>query len=293
MARQARRHPGNVAGPWFVDDTCIDCDASRQCAPDLFGEVGGQTVVIRQPETADELARAARAMLVCPTASIGTTGPVPPTEGLLPHELDGDVFLCGFNAPGSYGASSYFVRRAAGNLLIDSPRWATRLVRALEQMGGLAEILLTHRDDVADAARYAGHFGARVWIHERDADAAPFAGERLRGDAPTAIRDGLLAIPVPGHTRGSAAFHLEDRYLFTGDSLHYSRGRGELSAFRSVCWYSWEAQTRSLERLIDVPFDWVLPGHGDRHHAPAAWMRASLQRLTTRMRAPGFEDDPC
>lgn len=285
MANPRRRHPKNVAGPWFVDDTCIDCDASRQCAPDLFGELDGQSVVIRQPSSPDEIAAAARAMLACPTGSIGSGGPPGEVDldRLFPQELEDGVHYCGYNASSSYGANAFFAVRPGGNLMIDSPRFVGRLVRALEERGGVALILLTHRDDVADAERFARHFDAEVWIHRADAAAAPFAQHRF--DTRCQIRPGLVALPVPGHTRGSAVFHLEDRFLFTGDSLHYSRTRGELGAFPSVCWYSWEEQTRSLAGLRDLRFEWVLAGHGDRHRASPEWMRASLDRLVAAMEA--------
>lgn len=289
MANPERKHPQNVPGPWFVDDTCIDCDASRQCAPDIFGHVGNQSVVIRQPETEDELARAARALLICPTASIGLTGPKPTFDGLFPWEIDGGVHLCGFNSPKSYGANSYFVRRDSGNILVDAPRFVRRLMHRLEDLGGIADIFLTHRDDIADAAQYAEHFDARVWIHEDDRDAAPFASDILRGSERQRVRSDVLAIPVPGHTKGSVMFLLDDRYLLTGDSLYWSRTRGELSAARSVCWYSWEEQTRSLEGLLDLRFEWVLAGHGDRHQAAPEVMQASLARLVERMKQ---SDDP-
>jgi glyoxylase-like metal-dependent hydrolase (beta-lactamase superfamily II)/ferredoxin len=281
MANPRRRHPGNVSGPWFVDDTCIDCDASRQCAPGLFGELDGQSVVIRQPVTDDQIAAAARAMLACPTGSIGTSQPPGDLDALYPQELEDGVFYCGYNAESSYGANAFFAVRPAGNLLIDSPRFVTRLVRAIEAKGGIARILLTHRDDVADAERFARHFGAEVWIHRADAGAARFA-DRIFSER-TVIAPGLVAIPVPGHTRGSAVFHLDDRFLFTGDSLHYSRTRGELGAFPSVCWYSWEEQTRSLASLLPLRFEWVLAGHGDRCRAAPEWMRGSLERLVAAM----------
>lgn len=287
MAKAARRHPGNAPGPWFVDDTCIDCDACRQVAPELFADHGGQSAVRRQPVTADQARGAARALLACPTGSIGTSAPLPAIDPLYPQELDDGVYYCGYNARESFGASAFFARRADGNVMIDSPRFVARLRRALEDEGGVADILLTHRDDVADAARWAEHFGARVWIHEDDADAAPFATDRLRGREPTELRAGLRAVPVPGHTRGSVVYHLDDRFLFTGDSLHFSRQLGELSAFRDACWHSWQEQTRSLERILPLRFEWVLAGHGDRHCAPAAWMHASLRRLVDEMRGGG------
>lgn len=293
MANPERKHPDNVPGDWFVDDSCIDCDASRQCAPDIFGHVGGQSVVIRQPETPDEVERAARALLVCPTASIGVLGPKPQFDGVFPAEIDGGVFLCGYNSPRSYGASSFLAVRPGGNFLVDAPRFVRRLVHRLEDLGGVADIFLTHRDDIADAKQYAEHFDARVWIHEDDRDAAPFATEILGGRERRRVRDGLVAIPAPGHTKGSVIYLLEERFLFTGDSLYWSRTLGDLAAFHGACWYSWEEQTRSLESLLDARFEWVLAGHGDRRRDTPENLRASLARLVERMKArdPALESD--
>jgi glyoxylase-like metal-dependent hydrolase (beta-lactamase superfamily II)/ferredoxin len=284
MARRDRRHPGNAAGDWFVDTSCIDCDACRQCAPDTFGLAGGQSIVVRQPRDAAEQRAAALALLVCPTGSIGTTGAAPDLAGVVPWEIDGGVYLCGHNSQDSYGATSFLAVRPEGNVMVDAPRWVPSLADRLAELGGLSHVLLTHRDDVADAARYAERFGARVWIHELDARAAPFAEGRIAGTEPVELRPGLRAIPVPGHTRGSVVFLLEDRFLFTGDSLHFSRELGDLSAFDRQCWYSWEEQTRSLERLESERFEWVLAGHGDRRRATPEENRASLVRLVERMR---------
>ncbi len=67
-----------------------------------------------------------------------------------------------------------------------------------------------------------------------------------------------------------------EKFLFTGDHLAWSRRRGALVAFRDACWYSWKEQIRSMERLLDFPFEWVLPGHGGTRHfdSPAAARRA-------------------
>jgi glyoxylase-like metal-dependent hydrolase (beta-lactamase superfamily II)/ferredoxin len=289
VAQVARRHPGNVAGTWFVDTTCINCDVSRQCAPSIFSEQDEQSVVVRQPETADELREATRALLACPTASIGVEGaPKPAIEGLFPEPLGEDVFYCGFTSRDSFGANSYFVRRPEGNLLVDSPRFVPMLERAFEAAGGLAHVLLTHRDDVADAEKYARRFGARVFIHAWDGSAAPFASDRIEGLEPVAITPTLLAIPVPGHTRGSVVYLLEGRFLFTGDSLYWSRKKRRLSAFRDACWYSWKEQTASLARLQAHAFAWVLPGHGNRAQAEPALWRDELAALVEEMR--GHQD---
>lgn len=285
MADRSRRHSANVAGPWFVDDSCIDCDACRQCLPDVFGDVNDQAVVLRQPAGAEEERWAERAILICPVGSIGCEGRKVKADGLWPVEMQDGVYWCGYNAESSYGASSWLAKRAGGNLLVDSPRFVAPLVKAVEGLGGIAHVLLTHRDDVADAAKWADRFGARVWIHEADRTGAPFATDVVRGLAPQAITPGCMVIPTPGHTRGSVVFLLEDRFLFTGDSLYFHRRRRTLSAFRDACWYSWAEQAKSLARLQEHTFEWVLPGHGQWHQAPAPENRAQLSALVQWMQS--------
>lgn len=290
MADLRARHPANVPGPWFVDTTCIDCDACRQIAPGVFAPTAGQSIVERQPAPADDDA-SVRALLACPTGSIGVSGRTIDPAGVFPQEIGDGVSYCGFNAESSFGANAFLFRRPWGNGMVDSPRFATPLVRAIEDLGGVTHILLTHQDDVADAARFARHFGARVWIHEDDAPAAPFATDVLRGREPSRITSGLTAVPLPGHTRGSVAYLLEERFLFSGDSLHWSRTRQDLSAFADACWYSWEEQADSLERLAAHPFEWVLAGHGDRHQRTAVEMRERLRALVSRMRGPSGREE--
>jgi glyoxylase-like metal-dependent hydrolase (beta-lactamase superfamily II) len=247
----------------------------------------GKSIFARQPSGGAEETAAWRAVLVCPTASVGTASHRLQPEGLFPQEIAPGIYRCGYNAASSYGAHAYFVRRSdggvSGNVLIDSPRAVAKLVHRLEELGGIRHILLTHRDDVAEADRYAAHFGARVWIHAHDASAAPYATDRITGETATEIGPGLLAIPVPGHTRGSVVYLFEDRYLFTGDSLAWSSKRGDLIAFREQTWYTWAEQRRSLERLVDYDFEWILPGHGEGSRLPAGEMRARLKSLVARM----------
>ena len=99
------------------------------------------------------------------------------------------------------------------------------------------------------------------------------------------LADDLLVIPTPGHTRGHSVLLYRKKYLFTGDHLAWSARRSQLVAFRDACWYSWEEQTRSMERLLDYSFEWVLPGHGAWHQAesPAA-MRRELEACVEWMR---------
>ena len=71
MASLAKILPQNVAGDWFVDSTCIDCDTCRQLAPQVFGEADGYSFVQAQPARRGRASSPARAALL-PTGSIGT-----------------------------------------------------------------------------------------------------------------------------------------------------------------------------------------------------------------------------
>lgn len=279
------RNADSAPGDWYIDMACIDCGASRHVAPGLIVERNEKSVFARQPATPDERLAAWRAVLVCPTASVRSeTGQPRPREQVFPQRITDAVWRCGFNARSSFGAHSYFVKRQDGNLLVDSPRHATALVKWIAHAGGIAHILLSHQDDVADAERYARQFGARVWIHRDDAGAAPFATDLLEGSSQHPVAAGVVAIPVPGHTRGSTVFLVDDALLFSGDSLAWSEQEKDLVAFRDACWYSWPQLTTSLAKLTAYRFEWLLPGHGWSVHLPAAEMQRRLVALVARMR---------
>lgn len=290
MAKLSRRLTGNVTGDFYVDDSCIDCDACRQIAPTVFREHGDLSIVYRQPSEDKEVLSALKALVACPTASIGTTRDYDAGRGVaaFPDRVDENVYFCGFTSEASFGAWSYLVVRPesdGGNVLVDSPRFTKPLRRKIEEMGGIATIFLTHRDDVADHEKFASYFGASRVMHKDDG-AARYGVERII-EGPNAVRldDDFLAIPTPGHTRGHAVLLYRDKYLFTGDHLAWSPNRNSLTAFRSACWYSWEVQTDSMEKLLDYRFEWVIPGHGRIHYDTAAAMHKHLQGCVEWMKS--------
>ncbi|HEX9683936.1 MAG TPA: MBL fold metallo-hydrolase [Acidimicrobiales bacterium] len=286
MARAAERNPEGTPGDWFVDTACIDCDASRQVAPGLIGrDAAGRSIFLRQPETDDEIAMAWRAVQVCPTRSVGHVSIRKPETPAFPQNLGDGVHRLGHNSRDSFGAHSYLVLRQAGNVMVDAPRWTRDVYEPVAELGGISDVLLTHRDDVADAERYAERFGARVWIHADDAAAVPFATDVVDGIEAVAIRPDVMAFPVPGHTKGSVLWLVDDHLLFSGDSLAWHPRKEQLTAFRTVAWYSWPAQQRSLARFAASPhrFDRLYPGHGWSHDAPADDLHRLLVELTDRM----------
>lgn len=293
MARLDRKLTGNAPGPYWVDSSCIDCDLCRQIAPAVFAPdaARSRSVVVRQPDGDAERRRAAMAVVACPTASIGSEDAAEVREAAhaFPEPLDPDasVYFCGYASEDSYGAASYLLRRATGNVLVDSPRAAKPLLARLRALGGVATMFLTHADDVADHATFASTFGCRRVLHRDDVRAGTRDVEQqLSGREVVPLADDLLAVPVPGHTRGSTVLLAGEAVLFSGDHLWWSESSQRLHASRGVCWYSWPEQTRSMERLLDLRFEWLLPGHGRRWRAPSARaMRDALEHLVKRMRA--------
>jgi glyoxylase-like metal-dependent hydrolase (beta-lactamase superfamily II)/ferredoxin len=289
MAQISQRLPENIGGEFYVDSSCIDCDACRQIAPASFRDHGGQSSVYRQPQNPGEQHRAFMALVACPTASIGTTShrsAKPGVEAFLAHVVD-YVYFCGFTSEASFGAWSYLIVRPqeqGGNVLVDSPRFTAPLVKRIEQMGGVNLMVLTHKDDIADHAKFAGHFHCARMMREEDGAAALGIERITRGTDALKVDDDLVVIPAPGHTRGHQVLLYRDKVLFTGDHLAWSPKRKTLTAFRDACWYSWTVQTRSMEKLLGYRFEWVLPGHGWIHHGSADEMHEHLERCVERMK---------
>jgi len=288
MARLSERVPENVPGQFFVDSTCIDCDLCRQLAPETFAESpNGRSFVFQQPNRDGQRHRASMALVACPTASIGA---VPKTDiqravKAFPEPISGEVYFSGFASESSFGASSYFIQRPRGNVLVDSPRAARPLMHRIEAMGGVKWMFLSHRDDIADHGAYHREFHCARVLHRDDIGQGTREVEiPIAGNSPVSLDEELTVIPVPGHTPGSTAL-LYREFLFTGDHLWGTDDGLHLSASRSVCWFSWPEQIRSIERLLGYEFQWVLPGHGRRFRADsAAAMRAELEKLLKRLK---------
>ncbi|HEY6148091.1 MAG TPA: MBL fold metallo-hydrolase, partial [Thermoanaerobaculia bacterium] len=265
MASLKQRYEDNAPGPFYVDRTCIDCDACRRIAPAVFEEASDHSFVARQPADEAGRRRALMALVSCPTGSIGTSTreDVRPAIASYPETVEEEVSFCGFTSASSFGAWSYFVERPGGNVLVDSPKAVPRLLSELGRRGGVATMFLTHRDDVADHDAFRKRFLCERVLHEADVTRETANVERaLAGQEPVRLADDLVAIPTPGHTRGHAVLLYREKFLFTGDHLAWSRRRNGLVAFRDACWYSWKEQIDSMERLLDFSFEWVLPGHG-------------------------------
>jgi glyoxylase-like metal-dependent hydrolase (beta-lactamase superfamily II)/ferredoxin len=287
MADVKKRLPNNIDGEFFVDSTCINCDTCRQIAPETFEDSGDYSFVYYQPQSTEERRSAIRALLSCPTGSIGTQHKNNAKEVMkdFPLHIEDGIYYSGFNSSKSYGGNSYFVHHPEGNWLIDSPKYLLHLLRRFEEFGGIKYIFLTHRDDVADAHKYAKNFSSQRIIHRAELSSQPGAEIVIEGKEPVQLFPDFLIIPTPGHTRGHCALLYKNRFLFTGDHMWWDRDDKRLSASEDVCWYSWPEQIKSVMRLRNFMFEWVLPGHGQRVKLPSNVMWKELTMLVERIQS--------
>ena len=76
MANKNNKYSENVAGPFYVDTQCIDCDLCRLTAPANFvrNEKAGYTYLAKQPTSPDEEVLCIKAKEECPVEAIGSDG---------------------------------------------------------------------------------------------------------------------------------------------------------------------------------------------------------------------------
>lgn len=163
------------------------------------------------------------------------------------------------------GCLSYIVGSGAEALVIDasvSPEIYLEL--AAENGWKIAGVLETHvhADHLSRARKLAEESGAVLYLPEQNRVSYPFSPVR---DVDTlevgAAR--LVAMRAPGHTPESTCYLLDDKALFTGDTLFLEGvGRPDLEASPEGARERAHALYRSLERILDLPPDTlVLPGH--------------------------------
>jgi glyoxylase-like metal-dependent hydrolase (beta-lactamase superfamily II) len=253
-----------------------------------------------------------KAALAAAAASL--PGPVP---GVLPQAQGGPpVLYCGLTAGAAFGASAYLLLRGPGrgNVLIDSPRFDKGLAARILAHGPVDFMFLTHRDDVADHAAWAGALACPRIIHAKEAN--PEQGTDacevlLDGAGPWSLPDGDADIELflqPGHTEASVMLHhAPSRSLFPGDVIAFTgSGAGPLGdgpwtveppagpdgtpglvVHRAYTWFSIPTLLDSLEAGV-VGRDWLhlLPGHGRMGSFKSGDARdAALREVIGRERA--------
>ena len=126
-----------------------------------------------------------------------------------------------------------------------------------------------HGDHTAGNARLKAKTGARIVIHDLDANGFPQADLRLTDD--TSLQLGAITFDVmhsPGHSPGGICLHAQGN-LFTGDTLFVGdSGRTDLAGGHRP---TLGASIRRLMRLPDQTIVW--PGHdyGPTPYSTIGW----------------------
>ena len=234
MARLDQRHPDGVDGDWFADTRCIDCDVARHYAPERDRRRRPRPVGVPPPTRERRRGASGAGAPRSPvprSRSARSRGAVRPTG-------------CSRGAHRRRAPLRVQLRALLRRPLV--PRGPTRG----EPAGRLAEVHPSpvgtdrrarwHRPRAAHPSRTTWWMpidGPTATARESGSTSSSTRPRRMRptwcGDRAAADPPGLVVIPVPGHTRGSVAFHLEDRHLFTGDTLHWDHRRDHSTSSRS------------------------------------------------------------
>ena len=157
-------------------------------------------------------------------------------------------------------------------MVIDPGTDSARIVSQAENEGFEIETILNthaHGDHTAGNAELKKLTGARIVIHELDADGYPDADVNLSAEKTLELGEiSFDVIHTPGHTPGGICLYAEGN-LFTGDTLFVGdSGRTDLAGGHRP------TLGASIRRLMELPDETVVwPGHdyGPTPSSTLAW----------------------
>ena len=163
------------------------------------------------------------------------------------------------------GCLSYIVESESEAVVIDAalePEVYLEIVddRAWKIMGVLETHI--HADHLSRSRRLAQQSEAPLYLPEQDRVSFTFTSVRNE-DVLEVGAAKLKALSTPGHTPESTSYLLDDRALFTGDTLFVDGvGRPDLEASPKEKRRRAQALYNSLRHLLDLPPETpILPGH--------------------------------
>lgn len=188
---------------------------------------------------------------------------------------------------------AYLLTKPSGNLLIyNLGEDQDDDLQEIEELGGVAVQVLSHRDEASPAlGKVRDRFASRLAYHDADAHAI-----RDHGDADLSIAPGcgdptleeLDIIHTPGHTPGSVTLRYESphgkSYLFTGDTIVPVSGRWVTAVYPEELDSDAAALVESLTRLRDQSADLIVSSAyvgetGVIEMTPDVWSEAVDQRI--------------
>jgi len=192
-------------------------------------------------------------------------------------------------------SNSYLVADRPGGhaVLIDTGGPSAPLLSRIEELRlTVTHVLCTHHhhDHVTHNADFRAAHGCPICGHRAEAEMFGDLDVQLEGGEE--LRSGELTIRtvhVPGHTAGQLAFLVDERALFTGDTLF----RGTVGGTRAPGHTTFEDLQHSiLEVLLRFPEDTrILPGHMEATTVGEEWDANPFVRLWRGLDAAA--ETPC
>ncbi len=178
--------------------------------------------------------------------------------------IEGDVKVVQFRRTGK-GCLSYLVASEGVAVVIDASLDPEVYLGVLKELGcGLMAVLDTHvhSDHVSRSRLLASRTGAAIGFPESPRLGYPY--NMLRDS--DGIKVGAVMINVmrtPGHSPESVAYRIDNRALFTGDTLFViGMGRPDAEPAAKTFTAGARALYRSVGHILTMPGDLiVLPGH--------------------------------
>lgn len=152
--------------------------------------------------------------------------------------------------------------RPDGNILIDPVPMIDSDLEQLKQLGGAAWIVVTNRDLEREAAVFRKRTGAKIAVHQADADALSVQADRLIVDGEEIV-PGLRAIHLPsGKSPGEIALYFpEQRAILSGD-LIVGEPIGSFTLLADGKLDDPAQAALALRKILALPFDALLVGDG-------------------------------
>jgi glyoxylase-like metal-dependent hydrolase (beta-lactamase superfamily II) len=149
------------------------------------------------------------------------------------------------------GATSYFIVRNEGSILIDCPALDQTNQDFLRAHGGVHWLFLSHRGAIGKTAEIQQTFGCEVLIQEQEAYLLPGLTvttfrQEFTLDATTQV------IWTPGHSPGSSCLYYSELggILFSGRHLVPNQ-QGQPVPLRTAKTFHWPRQINSLRLLLE------------------------------------------
>ncbi len=152
--------------------------------------------------------------------------------------------------------------RPEGNILIDPVPMIDSDLKQLDRFGGAAWVIVTNCDHEREAAVVAKRTGAKIVVHQADAEALSVRADRLIVDGEEIV-PGLRAIHLPsGKSPGEIALYFpEKRAILSGD-LIVGEPIGSLTLLGDEKLDNPAQAALALRKILALPFDALLVGDG-------------------------------